>query len=99
MLKITTQSDSERIRFKLDGKLAGPWVEELARTWESTTGGSEHRPVVVNLSEVTFIDADGKQLVVRRFQQGAEFEAVGCMTRCVVQDTKRGRKTPAQKCR
>ncbi len=96
MLKITTQSDSERIRFKLDGKLAGPWVEELARTWDSTAAGAERRPIVVNLSEVTFIDADGKKLLARMFQQGAEFEAGGCMTKCVVEEIKRGRKTPSR---
>ena len=96
MLKITTQSDSERIRFKLDGKLAGPWVDELARTWDSTTSSAERRPIVVNLSEVTFIDADGKKLLARMFQQGAEFEAGGCMTRCVVEEIKRGLKTPSQ---
>ena len=93
MLKITTLNEPDRIRLKLDGKLAGLWVEELARTWESTTGGSEHRPVVVNLSEVTFIDADGKRLLARMFQQGAEFETGGCMTRCVVEEIKRGLKT------
>ena len=96
MLKITTQSDPDRVRLKLDGKLAGPWVEELARTWEATTGGSERRPIVVNLSEVTFIDADGKRLLARMFQQGADFEAGGCMTRCVVEEIKRGLKTPSR---
>ena len=96
MLKITTLNDPDRIRLKLDGKLAGLWVEELARTWESTTGGSERRPIVVNLSEVTFIDADGKQLLARMFQQGAEFEAGGCMTRCVVEEIKRGLKAPSR---
>ncbi len=96
MLKITTVTEPDRIRLKLDGKLAGPWVEELARAWECTTGGSEHRPVVVNLSEVTFIDADGKRLLARMFQQGADFEAGGCMTRCVVEEIKRGLKTPSR---
>ncbi len=96
MLKITTQSDPDRVRLKLDGKLAGPWVEELARTWEATTGGSERRPIVVNLSEVTFIDADGKRLLARMFQQGAELEAGGCMTKCVIEEIKRGLKTPSR---
>jgi len=96
MLKITTVTEPDRIRLKLDGKLAGPWVEELARAWESTTGGSEHRHIVVNLSEVTFIDADGKRLLARMFQQGAEFEAGGCMTSCVIEEIKRGLKTPSR---
>jgi len=96
MLKITTLNDPDRVRLKLDGKLAGPWVEELTRAWESTTGGTERRPFLVNLSEVTFIDADGKRLLARMFQQGAEFEAGGCMTRCVVEEIKRGLKTPSR---
>ena len=96
MLKISTLNDPDHVRLKLDGKLAGPWVEELARAWESTTGGSERRPIVVNLSEVTFIDADGKRLLARMFQQGAEFEAGGCMTSCVIEEIKRGRKTPSR---
>ena len=96
MLKITTVTEPDRIRLKLDGKLAGPWVDELARTWDSTASSAERRPIVVNLSEVTFIDADGKRLLARMFQQGAEFEAGGCMTRCVVEEIKRGLKTPAR---
>ena len=96
MLKITTVTEPDRIRLKLDGKLAGPWVDELARTWNSTAPSAERRPIVVNLSEVTFIDADGKRLLARMFQQGAEFEAGGCMTRCVVEEIKRGLKSPSR---
>jgi anti-anti-sigma regulatory factor len=94
MLKITTLEGSNGTTLNLDGRLAGPWVEELARSWRSTVATSGQRPILVDLSEVTFIDADGKKLLAQMFQQGAEFHAAGCMTKCIVEEIKRGVGTP-----
>ena len=87
MLKITQQRDEtlKSISFKLEGRLAGPWVEELKACWRRTTADPGSR-AVVDLTGVTFVDADGKALLTKMWQQGAELRAAGCLTRCIVDE-------------
>ena len=92
MLKITQHRDaaSESVSFMLEGRLAGPWVEELGTCWRQITANSQSR-AVVDLTGVTFVDADGKALLTRMWQQGADLRAVGCLTKCIVEEiTKAG---------
>lgn len=91
MLKITTRSDATLTKLVLEGRLAGPWVDELDRCWSKVVG-SRRSPIVVDLSGVTFIDAEGKVLLTKMWQQGTTLHAVGCLTKCIVEDvTKAGR--------
>jgi anti-anti-sigma regulatory factor len=92
MLKITQQRDttSESVSFMLEGRLAGPWVEELGTCWRQIAANSQSR-AVVDLTGVTFIDANGKALLTKLWQQGADLRAAGCLTRCIVEEiTKAG---------
>ena len=34
MLRITTETERFESTLRLEGRLAGPWVDELARTWD-----------------------------------------------------------------
>jgi anti-anti-sigma regulatory factor len=88
MLKITMHTDGHSTTFELEGRLAGPWVEELKGCWERAAG-SQGR-VLVDLTEVTFIDSDGKALLTRMHREGAELKAAGCLTRCIVEAITRG---------
>jgi anti-anti-sigma regulatory factor len=95
MLKITTLTENESMTFKLEGRLAGPWVQELERCWVSTVNGTKKRePFSVDLSAVTFVDSDGKNLLKKIHRQGAKLVASGCLTNCLVreisQDVRRG---------
>ena len=72
----------ESLVFQLEGKLAGPWVQELERCWRSAP---ETRQSRVDLSSVTFIDADGKALLGQMHREGAELVASGCLNRCIVE--------------
>jgi anti-anti-sigma regulatory factor len=87
MLKITGQKDAElaSISIILEGKLAGPWVEELNAYWCQISGNRQSNRVI-DLTGVMFIDADGKELLTKLWQQGAELRAAGCLTRCVVEE-------------
>jgi hypothetical protein len=42
------------------------------------------------LTGVTFIDANGKALLTKLWQQGAQLQAVGCLTRCIVEEITKG---------
>jgi len=90
MLKITTRSEATLTKLVLEGRLAGPWVDELDRCWREVAGTQQNH-VAVDLTGVTFIDPEGKALLTRMWQQGAKFHAVGCLTKCIVEDvTKAG---------
>ena len=39
----------------------------------------------VDLSSVTFIDKEGKDLLKKMHRQGAELVAVGCLNKCIVE--------------
>ena len=93
MLKITQQRDaaSESASFMLEGRLAGPWVAELETCWRQMAVSQRGR-TVIELTGVTFVDAEGKALLIQMWQQGAQLHAVGCLTRCIVEEiTKAGR--------
>ena len=93
MLKITGQRNAapDSMSLILEGRLAGPWVEELDSYWRQMSV-NQQSCTVIDLSSVTFIDVKGKSLLIKLWQQGAEFRAAGCMTRCLVEEiTKTGR--------
>jgi hypothetical protein len=93
MLKITQQRDpaSESISLILEGRLGGPWVDELDTCWSDLAMNSSGR-TMVDLTAVTFVDEKGKALLTRMWEAGAEFRAAGCLTRCLVEEmTKAGR--------
>ncbi len=87
MLKITAQTDATGTVFELEGKLAGPWVQELESVWRKAA--SFDRPVRVLLCAVTFIDDKGRDLLVEMYQHGTELVAEGCMNRAIVEEIKR----------
>lgn len=91
MLRITERSDAGRTALALEGRLAGPWVDELARSWD-TLVARQGGPVAVCLEGVTFIDAGGKALLRRLHEQGATFVASGCMTRAILDDIARDKR-------
>lgn len=83
MLKITTKSEALKTTLEVEGRLAGAWVSELERCWYEIAAG---QAVQVSLEAVTFIDDDGKKLLARLHQSGAELKASGCMNKCIVQE-------------
>ena len=86
MLKITTLTNAESIAFRLEGRLAGPWVQELERCWNSVVFSSPNHPLTVDLSAVTYVDSDGKDLLKKIHKQGARLVASGCLTSCIVNE-------------
>lgn len=87
MLKITRQQGvaPHSVWLVLEGRLAGPWVEEL-KAYCHEMSVNQCRCAKIDLSGVTFIDAEGKALLARLWQEGAELRASGCLTRCLVEE-------------
>ncbi len=77
MLRITTAKSSESTRIKLEGKLAGVWVDEVEQIWHLLADERARAPLLVDLCGVTFIDAEGKRLLRWMCAEGAEFRCCG----------------------
>ena len=62
MLKISVIGDSDKaIEFALEGRLVGPWVDELGRL--SHDALSQNKSLILNLEKVWFVDARGAALL------------------------------------
>jgi anti-anti-sigma regulatory factor len=83
----TTTDQEETVILKLEGKLAGPWVEEVTRVWEDLA--QESRQYVVDLRSITFIDGTGKRLLAAMWRRGAQLVASDCCTRNIVDEIQR----------
>ena len=74
MLKIsgTATTEEQPVSLRLEGQVTGPWVEELRRTCDQMLEKTGHHGnrLVLDLAEVSFIDADGvalfRELTARR---------------------------------
>jgi outer membrane protein TolC len=86
MLRVTTKVEEEnkRVTLILEGKLAGPWVNEFERCWCLTL--EKWKDVVVDLGSVTFIDSKGKCLLAKIHGQGAKLIGTGLMTRSIIEE-------------
>jgi hypothetical protein len=80
------QKGSGPATLKLEGKLAGPWVEEVKNICRS---GSAAEAVLVDLIGVSFVDASGKDLLAQMWQGGADFIADSPLMKQVVDEVKR----------
>jgi ABC-type transporter Mla MlaB component len=63
MLKIDTIESASEIRLVLQGRLAGPWVDELECQWRRVRATAAERPIRVDLSGVTGIDRAARYLL------------------------------------
>ena len=88
MLKITTHVAADTTRITLEGRLAGPWINELERCWRESKHSTGAQRLIVDLTGVTFVEQEGKTLLTRMYQAGAELLATGCCMRSIVEDAK-----------
>ena len=84
MLRITTSQDADATTLHVEGRLAGPLVKELEACCQDVEQSAAGPGLRIDLREVTFIDAAGKNLLACLHRKGAQFVAVECMTRGVI---------------
>ena len=86
MLRITTTVAEEQgaVTLKLEGKLAGPWLDEFERCWRAAAG--KWKTVIVELAAVTFIDARGKCLLAHIHREGTRLIGTGLMTKSIIEE-------------
>ncbi|HKU25589.1 MAG TPA: hypothetical protein VJQ54_08970 [Candidatus Sulfotelmatobacter sp.] len=85
MFRATVEHDGELVTLRIEGRLSGPCLAELENCWRQTMNGNGRGRAVVDLKEVTFVSAEGKQLLERLCRAGAQLTGDGLMTRALVQ--------------
>jgi anti-anti-sigma regulatory factor len=81
MLRIAINDTASEQRWRLQGRLAGPWIPELRSNWERTQEGRQGRKCVVDLSDLTFVDERGEEVLKIMMREGAQFIACGVCVR------------------
>jgi anti-anti-sigma regulatory factor len=62
-LRITIQQFEDATVLTLEGRVTGPWAEELGRVWTERAPQLAHGSLLIDLSNVTFADAEGKRVL------------------------------------
>ena len=86
MLRITAETASLTRTLRLEGRLVGPWVEELARVWGELRAERDAGSIRVDLDGVTFVSPSGKSLLRRIYVEGGRLVASGCMARSIIEE-------------
>ena len=84
MLKISVVETHGQRRLVLEGKLAGPWTTEVEKAWRDAGSRLQGRKLIVDLSNVTLISADGEDMLLRLMGEGAKFSCGGVLTKHVL---------------
>ncbi|HVB99311.1 MAG TPA: TolC family protein [Candidatus Dormibacteraeota bacterium] len=86
MMKATEVQEGNQLLIRVEGRLSGPWVQELGQSWSQAADARGAANVQVELAGVSFIDEDGKQLLRKMCRAGSRIIAAGCLTRAIVEE-------------
>jgi len=84
VLKISVIDTRTQRRLVLEGKLLGPWTEELRTAGRSAVVGRADRDLVIDMRNVTAIGGDGEAALLELMLQGASFRCCGLFTKQLV---------------
>jgi outer membrane protein TolC len=86
MLKITLHDGPEALTFQVEGKLVGAWAKELEHSWKTASSIRNRKVLIVDLTETSYIDDEGKRVLGKLFRDGAFFRTAGAMTSAIVEE-------------
>ena len=84
VIRITAQQEPSMTRLFLEGKLAGRCVDELDKCWQACP--SEEVALLVDLTNVSFVDDQGKELLARMHKRGIKLFSTSLMTKCLIEE-------------
>jgi len=93
MLRITVNNDVGATRIKIEGRLMGAWVRELEDCWRQATTAQPPPRILVELTDVGFVDGEGEELLKLMAATGVELIAMDMLMKALVEEiTEGGRK-------
>ena len=95
MFKISIVEGRGQRTLVLEGRLIRPWTEEVESAWKTAGEELQGRKLVVDLTNLTYISADGETTLIKLIQGGAKFYCRGVLTKHVLKQlARRCRCTP-----
>ena len=89
MLKIHTEMLNDEVVLVLEGSLSGPWVAEVESVWQGVTLYRKPDRVRVDLSDVTFVSDEGKQVLKQICASGADIASSDLLTKALADELSR----------
>ncbi len=68
-LRITFQEFPKSVVLKLEGRIVGPWSDELIVAWAEFALSHRVQNMAVDLREVTYMDASGMQVLRQIYRE------------------------------
>ncbi len=99
VLRISVEKNDRDLSLILEGRLVGPWVEELQRVCGDLGGPATFGQVTVDLCGVTAMDASGQALLDRLLQRGATLRCSDVMNQYWVEQIARSARHLPEACR
>ena len=69
-MRITVNESATAVQLKLEGRVAGPWADELSRVWQELAPSLAPRTLLIDLDNVIYADEAGKK-ALRAIYAGA----------------------------
>jgi len=86
MLRVSTKIRFDTLVLILEGSLSGLWVDEVDRVCRMAVVNDQRAGVEVDLSEVTFVSPEGKQLLERLCARGVGVVSSALLTKSLVDE-------------
>lgn len=84
MLKISVLDTKTQRQLIVEGKLIAPWVAEVLHAANGAREGLNGREVVVDVNNVTFISAQGEDVLLKLLRTGVRFRSSGVYVKHVL---------------
>jgi anti-anti-sigma regulatory factor len=85
VLKITAEQSGQSLSLRLDGRVEGPWVEVLRRTWTDAMSHDGAQKVTMDFGGVSFADSKGQQLLRAMQKKGVALTKVSGFMREILE--------------
>jgi anti-anti-sigma regulatory factor len=93
MLRITSHENAQSVHLKLEGVLKGVWVQEMEQCWRKAYS-DRSKALIVDLSDVDFVDTAGRYLLALIHAHGASFVTVTPMMTELIAEISAGSDLP-----
>jgi len=90
MLRITVNNDNGATRLKIEGRLMGAWVRELEVCWRQAMAIRPPPRILVELTDVSFVDGEGGELLKLMAASGVELIAVNVLMKSIIEEINEG---------
>lgn len=90
MLRITVHNDEVATRLVIEGRLMGAWARELEGCWRQATTAQPPPRILVELTDVSFVDEGGMELLKLMAAAGVELIAKGILMKALIEELTEG---------